>query len=129
MFNVSEELFLEVEFNTDLINRFRNNNNKLNAKFDHFIDMILNQISTFQSNINNSVKSYICYLILNLIKEILSYSSENPKIEVDLNLNISYSSEELFQLSLIGYFNALMKKLAILIFIILHEMKFKRHSI
>ncbi|MDR7210508.1 AAA family ATPase [Flavobacterium piscis] len=96
LFNISKVLYLKVSFNTEATLLVEFSDEKLSSQYNLWKDILLNHIINLRSELNDSLKSYICFLILNLIKEILSYNNSNIDINIQIKHRFPYSSEDGF---------------------------------
>lgn len=88
LFEIPKELFLRIEFNKDSINSYTFPDVEENKLFSHFKTDLLDKISGLKSVLDNSLKAFVSYIFLNLIKEILSSSKVLAHFKIKLKRNV-----------------------------------------
>jgi len=96
LFKIPEELKLKIEFNKEIFNLLKPENQSDESIFKIFRNNLSYEVLHLKSEISDSVKSFITNIIANLVKEILHINKSQSEFKIDLKWESNYNSAEDF---------------------------------
>ncbi|WP_371540830.1 AAA family ATPase [Flavobacterium sp. Arc3] len=96
-FQLPEEIGISVNLDYLLYNTASQKDNEFQKEFDNFKNLVLNEYASSNDEFNQSLKVFICYVLLNLVKELITVNvpSEEHEFKIKYNSNFILSKDKI----------------------------------